>query len=117
MSERDTALTELIAEAVDRGATTVEEIHREIAELPLGVLERLGLFPQTTPDVRRIQDASIGAIYDAIREINHSVTRLAGDLLELGAEAGTGAEKRKSGTKRKLAKRSDAGRPAGSPKA
>jgi hypothetical protein len=75
-------LTELIEDAVDKGATTVEQIHREIADLPLEVLERLGLFERTRKDVRSIQEASIGAVYDVIRDVNHQVTRLAGELLE-----------------------------------
>lgn len=74
-------LTDLIEDAVDKGATTVEEIHREIADLPLTVLERIGVLENTTDDVRKIQDASIGAIYDVIRDVNHKVTQLAGDLL------------------------------------
>jgi hypothetical protein len=78
------ALSELVEEAVARGANGVEEIHREIADLPLRVLERLGLFENTAGEVRRIQDASIGAVYDAIRKVNHEVARLAGDLFEPG---------------------------------
>jgi len=76
------ALTELIEDAVNKGANTVEQIHREIADLPLGVLERLGLFERTASDVRRVQDASIGAVYDVIRDVNFLVTKLAGDLIE-----------------------------------
>jgi uncharacterized membrane protein len=88
------ALTQLIEEVVDQGATTVEEIHRAIADMPLGVLERLGLLEHTTSEVRRIQDVSIGAIYGLIREVNHKVAGLAGDLLEppaSGGDAGTAA--------------------------
>lgn len=77
-------LTALIEDAVDKGATTVEQIHREIADLPLGVLERLGLFERSREDVRSIQDASIGAVYDVIRDVNHQVTKLAGELLDAG---------------------------------
>ena len=32
--------------------------------------------------VRKVQDTSIGAIYDLIRDINHKVAELSGDLLE-----------------------------------
>lgn len=74
-------LTELIEDAVNKGATTVEEIHREIADLPLGALERLGLFVRTASDVRSLQEASIGAVYDVIRDVNRKVTKLAGELL------------------------------------
>ena len=67
---------------MDKGATRVEEIHRAIADVPLEVMARNGLFEQTAADVRRIQDRSIGAVYDTIREVNHRVTELASQLLE-----------------------------------
>ena len=69
-------------EIVDKGATTAEEIHRAIAEMPLNVLEKLELFPLTTSEVRKIQDLSIGAIYDLIRDVNQKVAHLSADLLE-----------------------------------
>ncbi len=75
------ALTQLIEEAVEKGATTVEQIHREIADLPLTVLERVGLFERTAENVRSLQEASIGAVYDVIRDVNHQVNQLAGELL------------------------------------
>jgi signal transduction histidine kinase len=75
-------LTQRIEEVVDQGANAVEEIHRSIAEMPLGVLEQLGLLESTTREVRRIQDVSLGAIYGLIRDVNHKVADLAGDLLE-----------------------------------
>ena len=85
MSE-DKALTELVEEAVDKGATTAEEIHRSIADLPITVLERRGLFEKSVGDVKKISDASIGAIYDVIRDVNHSVAKLANDLLDEAGE-------------------------------
>jgi signal transduction histidine kinase len=84
-------LTQRIEEVVDQGATTVEEIHRSIAEMPLDVLERLGLLEQTTSEVRRIQDASLGAIYGLIRDVNHKLAGLAGDLLEQRPSGSAGA--------------------------
>ena len=75
-------LNELVEDAVNKGATTVEEIHREIANLPLSVLERAGLLEEATGKVRSLQDASIGAIYDTIRDVNSKVTTLASDLLK-----------------------------------
>lgn len=74
-------LVELVERVVDKGATTAEEIHREVVSLPIKVLEDLGLFENTTEDVKKIQDVSIGAVYDLIRTINHKVSEIATELL------------------------------------
>ena len=81
MSE-ERGLTGLIEDAVNQGAASVEEIHKRIAEMPLTVLERLGVFERTAGDVKRIQETSIGAVYELIRDVNHEVEQLAGELLE-----------------------------------
>jgi hypothetical protein len=77
-----TDLTEMIEEAIRRGTSTVEEIHLSIASLSLAVMEDLGLLERTAREVRRIQEDSIGAVYDRIRRINREVGRVAADLLE-----------------------------------
>jgi hypothetical protein len=75
-------LAGLVRQAIDDGADTVEEIHRSIAALPLDVLERLDLFKETVKDVRKVQDTSIGAIYDLVHKVNREVGKLAQELLE-----------------------------------
>jgi hypothetical protein len=76
------SLTRLIQDAIDRGARTVEDIHKSIADLPLKILEESSdLLRKPAREVRRIQDRTIGAVYDLIREINQRVGRLASDLL------------------------------------
>ena len=89
-------LVEVVQDAVDEGAKTVEEIHRSVAALPLEALERLDLFEQTVKDVRKVQDASIGAIYDLIHKVNREVAKLARELLAPSARkrAPSGAKKR-----------------------
>ena len=84
MSKRDEAkgLVERVEETVDRGATTAEEIHRAIADLPLGTLERLGVLEQAGGEVRRIHDQTVGAIYDLVRDVNHKLARFAAELVE-----------------------------------
>lgn len=78
---RDETLTDRIQGAVDLGATRIEEIHRSIADLPLDIMERTGLFEQTAAAVRLLQDSSIGAVYDVIRNVNRRIGELASDLL------------------------------------
>jgi len=75
-------ITGLVQRAIDEGAKTVEEIHRSIASMPLDVLERLDLFEKTVKDVRKVQDTSIGAIYDLIHKVNREVAKLANEMLE-----------------------------------
>jgi hypothetical protein len=75
-------LTEMVEGMVDQGASAAEEIHREIADLPLSVLERIGVFGRTAVEIRSIQDQAIGAVYRTVRDVNHRVTRLAQELLE-----------------------------------
>ena len=75
-------LADLVQREIDDGATTVEEIHKAIANLPLDILERLDVFEEMAKDVRKVQDTSIGAIYDVIRRVNHEVGNYAKELLE-----------------------------------
>lgn len=75
-------LASLVQQAIDDGADTVEEIHKAIATMPLDVLERLDLFKEAVKDVRKVQDTSIGAIYDLIHKVNREVGKLAQELLE-----------------------------------
>jgi hypothetical protein len=74
-------IAHLVERAIDDGAESVEEIHRSIASMPLDVLERLDLFKETVKDVRKVQDTSIGAIYDLIHKVNHEVGKLAVEML------------------------------------
>lgn len=74
-------LTRLVEDAIDKGASTAEEIHRAVGELPITVLESLGL-EETANDFKKIQERSIDSIYGLIRDINHKVADLATDLLE-----------------------------------
>lgn len=76
------ALKDLIQEAVDKGATTVEQIHQSIAAMPLEALEKRGLLDETAASLKEKQAATIGAVYDAIRRVNKEVGDLASGLIE-----------------------------------
>lgn len=86
-------LADVVRREVDAGANTVEEIHRSIARMPLEVFAKLDIFEQATKEVRKLQDTSIGAIYDLIRKVNHEVAKLAKELLD-GRESRPKAVKR-----------------------
>ena len=74
-------VADLIQDAVDKGATTVEEVHKSIADLPLKILENIEVLKKPVKEVRRVQDRSIGAVYNLIRNINEQVGKLATDML------------------------------------
>jgi len=74
------SIPDLIHSLVEKGANSTEEIHREIAALPTKILENF--MPATAKDVGKIQHRSIGAVYDAIREVNDEVERFAKEILK-----------------------------------
>jgi len=76
------AVKDLIQEAVDKGATSVEQIHRTIADLPLSALEQRGLLGDEGKSARKLVDSSIGAVYETIRAVNREVGELASGLFE-----------------------------------
>ena len=75
-------LKDFVQEAVDRGATSVEQIHQYIAGLPFEALEKSGLLEDDKLKLREKQRRSIGMIYDAIRRINREIGQLISDLFE-----------------------------------
>ncbi|HUP91802.1 MAG TPA: hypothetical protein VM074_06100 [Solimonas sp.] len=77
---------DMIQQAIDRGATSVEQIHQYIADLPFEALERAGVLPDDKLKLREKQKRTIGMVYDAIRRINKQVGEAINDQFELMAD-------------------------------
>jgi hypothetical protein len=77
----------LVEEAIDSGASTVAEIHKAVAAAPLEVLEQIEPLSAAAGTAREISDWSIGAVYDAIRQVNEQVGVFAEELLRTRSEA------------------------------
>ena len=75
-------LKDLVQEAVDRGATSVEQIHQSIADLPFEALDRMGLLDSDGSELRETKTRTIGFVYEAIRRINQEVGELLSDQFE-----------------------------------
>ena len=75
-------LKDMVQEIIDKGATSVEEVHQAIASRPFDVLEQL--VPDTSPikSIKEIQKKTIGNVYDTIRLVNKTVGNIAEKLLE-----------------------------------
>lgn len=80
--ERLELLKDFIQEAVDKGATSVEEVHQYIAALPFEALERTGLLAEDKLKLRDKQRRTIGMVYDAIRRINREVGEMISNQFE-----------------------------------
>lgn len=81
------SLIELVREIVRKGATNVEEVHRAIAQMPLKQLEKIDSLRGPVKKIEKVQNESIGAIYDLIRDINEQVAKLAREILAQAREA------------------------------
>jgi len=75
-------LKDFVQEAIDRGATSVEQIHQYIAALPFDALEKTGLLDDERLQLRDRQRRTIGMVYDAIRRINREIGQLISDQFE-----------------------------------
>lgn len=84
MSNEARNLADLVHDAVDRGATTAQEIHKAVADLPLDVLEEIKPLETLVKRVRKAQDRSISAVYDLVRGINEEVAKVTRDILPNG---------------------------------
>lgn len=80
--QRVELLKDLVQEAVDKGATSVEQVHQYIADLPFEALEKTGLLKDGPLQLREKKTRTIGMVYNAIRDINRQVGQLISDQFE-----------------------------------
>jgi hypothetical protein len=80
--QRVELIKDMVQQAVARGATSVEQIHQYIADLPFEALERSGVLDDDRLGLRQAQQRTIGMVYDAIRRINDEVGRFVSDQIE-----------------------------------
>ncbi len=74
-------LKDLVQEAIDNGATTVEQIHKSLANMPFEVLEKINLSGATVDKLGNFQKETIGTVYDFIRSVNSRAGDIANELL------------------------------------
>ena len=80
--EQIKGLITLVQEAIENGATSVEEVHRTIANKPLEALKNIEPIAGPLDSFQQIQDQTIGNIYETIRMVNAQVGDIARDLLD-----------------------------------
>ena len=85
-------LKDLVQDAIDKGASSVEEVHKDIAARPFSVLEQIIPLEAPVKGVREIQQATIGNVYEMIRLVNRTTGEIAGEILEKIDDAAPGDE-------------------------
>ena len=78
--ERMELLKDTVQQAIDNGATSVEQVHQYIAALPFETLEKLGFFEEQVGNLKGKQADTIGIAYDAVRTINKQVGQIFSDI-------------------------------------
>lgn len=91
-AERAELLKDMIQEAIEDGATTVEDVHQHIAGLPFDALDKLGLFEDKAPALKEKQRKTIGLVYDTIRKVNQEVGSLISEQFAALEDARTAAK-------------------------
>ena len=70
------SLAATVHDAIDEVTTAVEDIHKQVADIPLTLLGEITPFKDTLDEVKTTQDHAIEAVYDLVRRINHRVRDL-----------------------------------------
>jgi hypothetical protein len=79
-------IQKVVKDAIDKGATSVEQIHLSIAKMPLKYLEKVEGIESATKKVGYIQEKTIGYVYGLIQRVNDKVEGVAKDMLQKAAD-------------------------------
>lgn len=74
-------LQRTVQKAIDEGARSVEQVHKQIANMPLEFIARIEQLEGPANQVKDFQTKTIGGFYDAIASINAKAGDIAKDLL------------------------------------
>jgi methyl-accepting chemotaxis protein len=72
----------MVQDAINSGASTVEEVHKKIAAMPLAALKDVEGLGEVGQSVEDLTNTTIGTIYDTIRLVNDQVGQVAKQMLE-----------------------------------
>jgi hypothetical protein len=78
----------MVQDAINNGATSVEEVHKKIASMPLAAFKNVEGFGSLAQSTEDLTHATIGTIYDTIRQVNDQVGQISKQMLEAGGAAG-----------------------------
>jgi len=74
-------LKDKVKEAVDKGATSIEEVQKEVAKMPFDIIGKMEPMKTTADGLHDLTDWSIGKVHDMIRGVNQKVSDYADVIL------------------------------------
>jgi len=77
-----TEIQKIVKDAIDKGATSAEQVHRSVAQMPLKYLAKIEGAKSAAKDAGDIQDKTIGHVYSLIQQVNDNVYSIASDILK-----------------------------------
>jgi len=75
-------IKDLVQEMIDKGATSVEQIHKAISDMPFEALGKIEPLESTVETTKKIHDETVGNVYNIIRKVNEEVGKQADELLK-----------------------------------
>lgn len=86
MKDKLLSLQQIVEQAVEDGATTVEQVHRSISSMPFDMLEKIDALQKPVDTARQLHDETVGNIYETIRLLNERAGEIARTVLDHGAK-------------------------------
>ncbi len=75
------SLKDAVQQAIEGGASSVEEVHKRISAMPFDQLQKIASVEGLVQKARGQHDQTVGAVYDTIRKVNARVGELADSAL------------------------------------
>jgi len=72
----------LVRKAIEDGATNVEQVHQAIAKMPLKYLEKIELIEDKARGAKKVQEKTIGQVYQLLRTINTKAADFTEEILK-----------------------------------
>jgi len=75
-------IQKLVKNAIESGATNVEQVHQAIAKMPLKHLEKIKILKNPVRGANKIQEKTIGQVYDLLRTVNNKIGEFSEDFFK-----------------------------------
>jgi len=74
-------LVQLVQDAVDKGATAIEDVHLAVANEPLNILKKIPPLESVASGIQKMLNHGITAVYEIIRTVNRETGEMVSGVL------------------------------------